>query len=363
MDDWVRVRLGRVGGEVVATPLPRGAGVLTSLVRADGLLVVPAGLEGHHAGEEVEVELLRGLDEVGRTIVAIGSHDLVLDLAASALRERDPRLTLVSRTSARSAAWSRCGTACATWPARTCSTRPRASTPCRTSTGCSARRRGVVVRLVHRQQGLLVAPGNPLGLAGDRGPDPARPALRQPAARRRHPGAARPRAGPARARPGGRRGLRREESTHLAVARRGRVRPGRRRAWGSWPPRAPSASTSCRWPRSPTTSSPRRRSSTTGVLDPLLDLIADPGVRARRSRRSAATPPPRPAGGSGRKARVSIPFPEPTQPATSRTEVLLGYLDYFRAVLRGKVAGLDEDGSCAAACCRPAGRRWSWSST
>src|SRR5919202_848537 len=43
MDDWVRVRLGRVGGELVATPLPRGAGVLTSLVRADGLLVVPAG--------------------------------------------------------------------------------------------------------------------------------------------------------------------------------------------------------------------------------------------------------------------------------------------------------------------------------
>ncbi len=41
MDDWVRVRLGSVGGSLVATPLPRGAGVLTSLVRADGLLVVP----------------------------------------------------------------------------------------------------------------------------------------------------------------------------------------------------------------------------------------------------------------------------------------------------------------------------------
>ena len=34
--------------------------MLTSLVRADGLLVVPAGLEGHHAGEDVEVTLLRG---------------------------------------------------------------------------------------------------------------------------------------------------------------------------------------------------------------------------------------------------------------------------------------------------------------
>ena len=96
MDDWVRVRLGVVGGAMVATPLPRGAGVLTSLVRADGLLVVPAGLEGHHAGEQVDVELLRGIDEISRTIVAIGSHDLVLDLAASALRADDPMVTLAS---------------------------------------------------------------------------------------------------------------------------------------------------------------------------------------------------------------------------------------------------------------------------
>ena len=96
MDDWVRVRLGRVGGQLVATPLPRGAGVLTSLVRADGLLVVPAALEGHHAGEDVTVRLLRGVGEIDRTIVATGSHDLVLDLAASWLRERDPRVTLAS---------------------------------------------------------------------------------------------------------------------------------------------------------------------------------------------------------------------------------------------------------------------------
>src|SRR6516164_3235124 len=96
MDDWVRVRLGVVGGAMVATPLPRGAGVLTSLVRADGLLVVPAGVEGHHPGEDVDIALLRGLDEIERTIVAIGSHDLVLDLAASALRAEDPAVTLAS---------------------------------------------------------------------------------------------------------------------------------------------------------------------------------------------------------------------------------------------------------------------------
>src|SRR5439155_25802766 len=65
-------------------------------VRADGLLVVPAGLEGHHAGEDVDVTLLRGVGEIERTIVAVGSHDLVLDLAASELRTADPGVTLAS---------------------------------------------------------------------------------------------------------------------------------------------------------------------------------------------------------------------------------------------------------------------------
>ena len=139
MDDWVRVRLGSVGGDLVATPLPRGAGVLTSLVRADGLLVVPAGVEGHHAGSTVSVELLRGLDEIARTIVAIGSHDLVLDLAASALRADDPWSPWRRPTSARSAGSSRCATGSAISPGRTCSTWPPASTRCRTWTACSAR--------------------------------------------------------------------------------------------------------------------------------------------------------------------------------------------------------------------------------
>jgi putative molybdopterin biosynthesis protein len=165
-EDWVRVRLGQVGGQVVATPLPRGAGVLTSLVRADGLLVVPAGLEGHHGGAEVDVELLRGLDEVARTIVAIGSHDLVLDLAASTLRQVDPRLTLASsnvgslgglaalRDGMCHLAGSHLldpasGEYTLTYVDRLLGDLPT-----------------VVIRLVHRDQGLIVAPGNPHGLSG-----------------------------------------------------------------------------------------------------------------------------------------------------------------------------------------------------
>jgi putative molybdopterin biosynthesis protein len=172
LDDWVRVRLGLVDGGLVATPLPRGAGVLTSLVRADGLLVVPAGLEGHHAGEQVDVELLRGVDEIAGTIVAIGSHDLVLDLASSALRAEDPMVTLASSNvgslgglvALRDGLCHLAGSHLLD-PATGAYTLPyldRVLGP-----GASGRGADVsVVRLVHRDQGLMVAPGNPLGLGG-----------------------------------------------------------------------------------------------------------------------------------------------------------------------------------------------------
>jgi putative molybdopterin biosynthesis protein len=164
MDDWVRVRLGRVGGALVATPLPRGAGVLTSLVRADGLLVIPAGLEGHHAGEDVEVALLRGVGEIDRTVVAVGSHDLVLDLAASELRAADPGVTLASSNvgslgglvALRDGLCHVAGSHLLD-PASGEYTLPYVD---RVLGG----RDVAVVRLVHRDQGLIVAPGNPLGL-------------------------------------------------------------------------------------------------------------------------------------------------------------------------------------------------------
>jgi len=165
-DDWVRVRLGRVGSDLVATPLPRGAGVLTSLVRADGLLVVPAAVEGHHAGDEVDVSLLRGLGEVNRTIVAIGSHDLVLDLAASTLRARDPGVTLAS---------SNAGSLGGLVALRDGLCHLAGSHLLEPETGeytlpyverVLGGREIAVVRLVHREQGLIVAPANPLGLEG-----------------------------------------------------------------------------------------------------------------------------------------------------------------------------------------------------
>ena len=40
---------------------------------------------------------------------------------------------------------------------------------------------------------------------------------------------------------------------------------------------------------------------------------------------------------------MSLPFPSPTDPRSSRAEVFLGYLDYFRSVMVSKLQGLGDD--------------------
>lgn len=91
-DDYVRVAVGKVGGKLLAAPLSRGAGVITSLVQADGLALIPSGVQGMDAGEQVKVRLYRSRAEIDRTIFCIGSHDLTLDLMAQFLAEHERRL-------------------------------------------------------------------------------------------------------------------------------------------------------------------------------------------------------------------------------------------------------------------------------
>ena len=91
-DDYIRVAVGRVGEKLLAAPLARGSGVITSLVRADGITILPRGSQGLSAGAQVNVRLYRSPVDLERTIFAIGSHDMTLDLMAQFLAERDRRL-------------------------------------------------------------------------------------------------------------------------------------------------------------------------------------------------------------------------------------------------------------------------------
>lgn len=96
VEEFVRMTIGYVGDHFMANPLTRGAGVTMSLVRADGLLVIAANSLGYEQGEEVEVELYRPQSELRYNLLAAGSHDLVIDLLATALKERDPLTNLSS---------------------------------------------------------------------------------------------------------------------------------------------------------------------------------------------------------------------------------------------------------------------------
>ncbi|MBW6462756.1 MAG: molybdopterin biosynthesis protein [Firmicutes bacterium] len=96
VEEYVRMTVGYVGDRYIANPLTRGAGVTMSLVRADGLLVIPANSLGYEQGETVELELYRPEYELKHNLLAAGSHDLIIDLLATALKERNPLMNLSS---------------------------------------------------------------------------------------------------------------------------------------------------------------------------------------------------------------------------------------------------------------------------
>ncbi len=164
-DDFVRVSVGKVSDKVMVTPISRGAGVITSLVRADGILRIPRFSEGQDAGDNVTVHLYRTPAEIARTIVAIGSHDLTLDLLAQFLAERTNGLRLMS------ANVGSLGGLVALRRGEAHLAGSHLLDPASGSYNDSYVHRYlpgqeiVLVTLVGREQGLIVPAGNPKGLA------------------------------------------------------------------------------------------------------------------------------------------------------------------------------------------------------
>ena len=96
VEEFLRVKLGQVGERIVATPLPRGAGMITSITEADGIIRIPRQAEGIKDNTAVQAELLKPLSAIRNTIVIVGSHDNTLDVLADQLRAGDAALTLSS---------------------------------------------------------------------------------------------------------------------------------------------------------------------------------------------------------------------------------------------------------------------------
>ena len=96
VEEFIRVKLGAVGDRIVATPLPRGAGCITTLTEADGIIRIPNNIEGLPPHEPVTAELLRPLSSIKNTVVVVGSHDNTLDILADQIRFGHKTLTLSS---------------------------------------------------------------------------------------------------------------------------------------------------------------------------------------------------------------------------------------------------------------------------
>jgi len=95
-EEFVRVRMGYVGNKLMASPLSRGSGVVSSFMKADGILEVPQGVEGYEAGSEVEVRLLCQPEKLENTLVVIGSHDPLLDELADMMHLENSQVYMSS---------------------------------------------------------------------------------------------------------------------------------------------------------------------------------------------------------------------------------------------------------------------------
>jgi putative molybdopterin biosynthesis protein len=166
LEEFVRVILGRVEDRLVAMPLRRGAGIITSLTRADGILQVPQEQEGVDDGSEVEVRLLRPKEQLDCTLIMIGSHDNAIDVLANELKGRDSRVHLSS---------SNVGSLGGLLALRRKQTHLAGSHLLDTQTGeynysyveRYLKGSGVLlVQLAMREQGLLIKKGNPKGIKG-----------------------------------------------------------------------------------------------------------------------------------------------------------------------------------------------------
>ena len=174
--EFVRVRMGFVGNRLMASPLSRGSGVVSSFMKADGIVEVPQGLEGYEAGAEVEVRLLSPVEKLRNTVVVIGSHDPLLDELGDMLHVADNEVFMSS---------SHVGSMGGIMAIRRGEAHAAGCHLLNTENGqynVSFIKKyfpkgGVrLIRCVGRQQGLMVAKGNPLGI--EKFADIAKPGLR-----------------------------------------------------------------------------------------------------------------------------------------------------------------------------------------
>lgn len=166
MEEMIRVKIGQVGEKLVAAPVERGAGIIMSLVRADGIIRVPRLSEGLEMDKPIEAELLRPLKEIKNSLLMCGSHDLTLDVINDFLHRLFPGYSLSS---------SHVGSLGGITALKRGEAHAAGMHLLDTQTGgynvsyikkYLPNEELLLVNLVYREQGLIVPKGNPLSIQG-----------------------------------------------------------------------------------------------------------------------------------------------------------------------------------------------------
>jgi putative molybdopterin biosynthesis protein len=165
IEEFRRMIVGRIGENFVAVPLKKGAGAITTLTRANGILRIGTASEGEMHGRTVDIDLLTPVAEVERTILCTGSHDLCLDVLNDFLQKEDPAYPLASTHV------GSLGGIMALKQGMCHLAGSHLLDPSDGSYNTSYIRKYLagrdirIVTLVHRQQGFIVPQGNPKGIA------------------------------------------------------------------------------------------------------------------------------------------------------------------------------------------------------
>ena len=166
IEEFLRVNIGKVGARYMATPLARAAGSITTLTRAEGIIRIPSLSEGVIQGREIEAELLVDESELVGTVVIIGSHDITIDILGDEIRQKRSNNRISSGS---------VGSLGGLLALRKGSCHMSGSHLLDPATGeynvsyVKRYLKGLSVSIFHmtiRDQGLIVAKGNPKGIGG-----------------------------------------------------------------------------------------------------------------------------------------------------------------------------------------------------
>lgn len=161
IEEFRRMITGKIGDHFITVPMKKGAGAITTVTKANSILRIPAASEGAAKNDHVNIDLLRPLAQIEKTILCTGSHDLTLDLIRDFLKKSSPAYSLAS---------THVGSLGGIMAIKENMTHIAGSHLLDPQTGeyntaylkrYLTDRKVELITLVHRQQGFIVPPGNP----------------------------------------------------------------------------------------------------------------------------------------------------------------------------------------------------------